>query len=104
MLQKSASENEYDKTPGELREQMENFSGCVLAKGFKEGGKVAEYNLLTQALLAAGYTVDQFPDQTRLGCPVDVMVKAHWRTFMGVLNMSVDIVIILSTKQVAACM
>jgi len=60
---------------------------------------VAEYNLLTQALLAAGYTVDNFPTDK-----VDVMVKAHWRTFMGGLNTSIDIVIILSTKQVAACM
>ena len=65
---------------------------------------MAEYNLLTQALLAAEYPTWTITRQTRLGCPVDVMVKAHWRTFMGVLNMSVDIVIILSTKQVAACM
>ena len=63
---------------------------------------MAEYNLLTQALLAAGYTVDNFPtDKVRL--PGGCYGKSPLEN-MGVLNMSVDIVIILSTKQVAACM
>lgn len=56
---------------GSCGSKWKTFSGCVLAKGFKESGKVAEYNLLTQALLAAGYTVDNFPtDKVRLpgGC------------------------------------
>ena len=64
---------------------------------------MAEYNLLTQALLAAGYTVDNFPtDKVKL--PGGCYGKSPLENIYGGLNTSVDIVIILSTKHVAACM
>ena len=46
---KSASQKNMTRRRGSCGSKWKTFSGCVLAKGFKEGGKVAEYNLLTQA-------------------------------------------------------
>ncbi len=53
---------EYDKTPGELRSKWKTFSDASLPRDLKKW-KSGGVQSLTQALLAAGYTVGQFPDR-----------------------------------------